>query len=428
MNYARLKQKLFPNVPKPLFAILILACLVRIIIAVVMGTVHADFYWEYGETAKNILAGRGYSLYYLLNNELALRFDSSVTPFPSALMAPGYVCFLLPFMMMSNVLVCNGFIIIVQTIFSLITIFLIYKFTAKYFSERAALISCFIASVLPDFAYTVISFTPTALYHLGVIAVMILLYSSIQTTLHTKTFQISVIFVLLSYLRGEFILFVILFLLLQIFSRQWKNAGIVLIITVSLLSPWTIRNYFVFDQVVPLGTGFGLNFYRGNNPEEIGSWGNDEIKKEILALPQDRKFEVHLDRLYRQRAFNFIQSHPWQELSNIPIKLFHLWIFSPLQQRSNNILFQLVSGCFFIFSIIGLIATFSWQRHTYIYLLLFYSTVIALLFFTLPRHQTMMKIILLPLAGAGLEFLWNVFQHKREKHRNEISQTPTKLV
>ncbi|RPI05737.1 MAG: hypothetical protein EHM64_05435 [Ignavibacteriae bacterium] len=414
MNDARNRQKFFLSAPTPLLGILMIACLVRIITAMVMGTMHSDFYWEYGEIAKNILAGRGYSLYYISNNELAFRFNSSVTPFPSALMAPGYVGFLLPFLMIRNVQVCNGFIIVIQTVLSLLTIYLIYKFTAKYFSERAALIACVMAGILPDFAYTVVSFTPTALYHLGMIAVMILLYATMETTPRTRTIQLSVLFVLLSYLRGEFILFVILFLLFQIFSRQWKQAGMVLIVSVSLLSPWTIRNYYALGHFVPLSTGFGLNFYRGNNPEEIGSWGNDDIKREILTLPQDRSFEVHLDHLYRQHAFNFILSHPWQELSNIPVKLFHLWVFSPLQERSNWYLFQLASGCFFVLSMTGLITTFSWQRHKYLYLLLFYSTVIALLFFTLPRHQTMMKIVLLPLAGAGLEYLWNVMRQKRK--------------
>lgn len=419
MNYTQIEQKLFSNIPKPLFAILVIACLVRLIATFVIVNFNTDFYWEYGEIAKNVLAGRGYSLYYISNNELAFRFNSSVTPFPSALMAPGYIGFLLPFMMLSNVQLCNVLIIFVQTILSLLTIFLIYKFTAKYFSERTALISCFIASILPEFAYTVVSFTPTALYHLAVIAVLFLLYAIIDINIYTKIIQISFIFVFLSYLRWEFLLFVILFLFLQIFSHQWKNVGIVLITIVSLLSPWTIRNYYTFDQFVPLGTGFGLNFYRGNNPDEIGSWGNEDIKKDILTLAKENKFEIHLDHLYRQSAFNFIKSHPWQELSNFPTKLFHLWIFSPLQQRSNNYMFQIVSGCFFIFSIIGLIATFSWRQHKFLYLLLFYSTVIALFFFTLSRHQAMMKIVLIPLAGAGLEFLWNLFMRKIENMKTK---------
>ncbi|MGD1045291.1 MAG: glycosyltransferase family 39 protein [Bacteroidota bacterium] len=425
MNYTQIKQKVFFNIPKPLLAILIIACAVRLIVVFVRGNFSTDFYWEYGEIAKNILTGHGYSLYYISNNELSLHFNSSITPFHSALMAPGYVGFLLPFIMIGNVLLSNVFIICIQLIFSLLTIVLIYKFTVKYFSERAALLSGVIAGILPDFAYSVISFTPTVFYHCAVIAMLFLLYSIIKKSTYTKIIQLSVVFVFLSYLRWEFFLFVILFLLLQIFLHRWKDTGIVLLVTISLLSPWTIRNYHVFGTFVPFSTGFGLNFYRGNNPDEIGTWGDEDIKREALALPQDRTFEVRLDHLYRQQAFNFIQSHPWQALSNIPTKLFHLWIFSPLQERSNNYLFQLFSGGFFIFSIIGLLVTFSWHRHKYLYLFLVYSTVIALLFFTLPRHQTMMKIVLIPLAGAGLEFLWNLFRGKKKdietKYNNQQS-------
>ena len=415
MNDTRIHQKIISTIPKPLLSILIIACVVRLVVVFVILNFNTDFYWEYGEIAKNLLAGRGYSLYYISNNELSLHFNSNVTPFPSALMAPGYVGFLIPFMKMSNVPLSNVFIIFVQIILSLFTIFLIYKFTAKYFSERVALLSSIIASILPDFAYSAISFTPTILYHIAVIAVLFLLYSNLKNRHDTKIIRISAGFVFLSYLRWEFLLFVVFFLFLKILSHQWKNALIVFIVTISLLSPWTFRNYSVFGTFVPLSTGFGLNFYRGNNPDEIGSWGNEDIKKDVLTLSRDRSFEVQLDHLYRQYAVNFIHSRPGQALSNIPVKLFHLWIFSPLQQRSNNYLIQIVSGVFFILSIIGLLVTFSWQRHKYLYLFLLYSTTIALVFFTLPRHQTMMKIVLIPLAGAGLEFLWNLFKGKRKE-------------
>jgi hypothetical protein len=422
MMNTQIQQKLFAIIPKPVFALLILACLVRLIIAGVMVHLSANFYWEYGEIAKNILAGRGYSLYYLSNHDLLFRFNASVSPFPSALMAPGYVGFLLPFMMIKNVVLCTILIIFVQTVLSLLTIVLIYKFTAKYFSQRAALISCFMASILPDFAYSIVSFTPTVLYHVAVLCVLFLLYATLEAYSYTKTLQISAIFAVLSYLRGEFFLFVILFFLLQTVSSKWKNAGIILIITIFLLLPWTIRNYYVFDQFVPLSTGFGLNFYRGNNPEEIGSWGNEQIKRDITALPKDQAFEVRLDRLYRQRAFNFITTHPWQVLSYSPKKLFHLWVFSSLEERSKNYVYEILSGCFFVCSLIGILATYSWQRHRYLYLFLIYSTILALLFFALPRHQTMMKIALVPLAGAGLEFLWSLFTRRRNLETNQYKQ------
>ena len=426
MNYTQIKQKWFPTIPKPLVAILIVAFFIRLSLALVVVNFSSDFYWEYGEIAKNVLAGRGYSLYYISNDELAFRYNTTVAAYPTALMAPGYVGFLLPFMFIRNVMTRNIFIILVQTILSLLSLYLVYKFTAKYFSERIAFFSGMMACILPDIAYSVFSFTPTVLYHLAVVALLLLLYSIEEANTEKKMFSISLLFVFLSYIRGEFLLFVFLFLLLQIFAHQWKNVGITLVITISLLSPWTIRNYTVFDQFVPLSTGFGLNFYRGNNSEEIGSWSNEDIKRDILSLPQKQNFEVQIDRIYQRQAFNFIISHPWQEISNIPVKLFHLWVFSPLQKRSNNYLYQLISLCFFIFSIIGLLVTFSWQKHRYLYLMLIYSMVIGLLFFTLPRHQTMMKIILLPLAGAGLEFLWNLFKQKRSN--SEMSKNNHQVV
>jgi hypothetical protein len=345
-------------------------------------------------------------LYYIQQNDVLFLFDPQVTPFPSAFMPPGYVCFLLPFMMIKNIPLGNFFIVFTQTVISLLTIIFIYQFTIKYFSKRTALISALLASIYPDIAYSVVSFTPTVLFHAAVIATIIFMYKFDE--MHSKKIivQISLLFVFLSYLRSEFLLFVFLFITLLLFSRRWKYAGIIFVVTVSLLAPWTIRNSSVFHQFVPFSTGFGLNLYRGNNPEGLGNWCDDDLKNEIRHLPKDRSLETNLDHLYRQRAISFIQLHPWQEISTLPVKLYHLWIYSSLEERSYSALYQIVSVCFFILSIIGLIKTASWHHHKYLYLFILYSTIIALLFFTLPRYQTMMRIGLLPFTGAGLDNLW----------------------
>jgi hypothetical protein len=55
------------------------------------------------------------------------------------------------------------------------------------------------------------------------------------------------------------------------------------------------------------------------------------------------------------------------------------------------------------------------------HLFLIYSTIVGLVFFTLPRHQTMMKIVLVPMTGAGLEFLWNLFRRKMKNVRTKYN-------
>ena len=422
MNRTLMKQYSIFNIPKPLFIILVIACIVRISAALVLVDFSKDYYWEYGEIAKNILAERGYSLYYISNDNLAYLFNPDVTPFPSALISPGYVGFLLPFMMIGNNILRNMLIILGQTTIALVTIVLLYRFTQRYFSPRAAMLACIIACILPDFAGSVVSFTPTALYQCMIIVLMTLLYAEKKASNQSISFLIALLLGALTYIRSEFFLFVLLYCSLQIFLRHWKDALTVLTLTVALLLPWTMRNSFVFERFTPLSTGFGLNFYRGNNAEGIGSWGNDAIAKKILQLPRNQSFEVTFSHLFFTQSLDYILQRPLQEISSLPSKFFHLWIMSTLQERSRNLVYQITSWFVFIFFVVGFLVTFSWQKHKYLYAFFIFSTITALIFFTLPRHQTMMRIAILPIVGAGLEYIWEII-HKRYINRTIRHQT-----
>jgi hypothetical protein len=368
--------------------------------------VKTNFYWEYGEIAKNVLADRGFSFYYISNDSLDYRFNPDINPFPSALMAPGYVGFLLPFMEISNNIIRNVLILLTQIIITLVTIFFLFKFTERYFSQLSAVFAGVVASISPDFVYSVISFTPTVLYQCMIIALMAVLYKRKNDSKKADLLMLAVLFSALIYIRYEFSLFVLIYCSLLFIYKRWKYSMILIGLTFILLFPWVIRNTFVFNQFIPLSTGFGLNFYRGNNAEELGSWGNDHITKEIPRLPRNQSFEVSLSQLYYNEAVKYIKQKPFEEISNLPRKLSHLWIISTLQERSNNWLHQITSWFVFIFFIIGLLSTFSWHNHKYLYVFLIYSTIIALVFFSVPRHQTMMRIALLPIVGAGLEYIY----------------------
>lgn len=51
-----------------------------------------------------------------------------------------------------------------------------------------------------------------------------------------------------------------------------KKWGIVAIATLTVVAPWTARNYSVFDTLVPVTTNGGINFYMGNNADATGEF------------------------------------------------------------------------------------------------------------------------------------------------------------
>ncbi len=398
-------RALLQSIPRRVVVLLVLAGCVRLIVAFAFVDLGNKQYWEYGEVARNILDGRGYSLFYFVDNRLEHVYDPAVTPFPSAYMSPGYVAFLLPFLAISQDAARNLSLIFVQTCLSLLSMLLLYGFTAKAFSERTAAIALTLAAFLPDFVYAAVSFTPTVMFHCSLLGLMIVLSDETLFPPGKRVLVLSLLFGVLSYLRFEVLLFVALALLVLLAGGRWREILAVTAIVILLLCPWVIRSSLALNAFVPTGTGFGLNLYRGNNPDEIGSWGAAGFSEKIVALPRDRSFEVSLSRLYVSEVVSYVRDQPGRAVLELPVKLYQLWVFSPVGNRSPMIS-QITSWLLLILFLVGFFSRLSWQQYRYLYLFLLFSTVIALIFFTLPRHQTMMRIAVLPFAACGVEVFW----------------------
>jgi hypothetical protein len=340
-------------------------------------------------------------------DSLEYRYSQGIKTFPSAFMSPGYVAFLLPFLALNNSLLANILIIFFQVCISTVTILLLFRFTEKLFTLTVALLSALTAALLPDIAFAVSSFTPTVMFHLVALVLLILLYEESRLSNKKWILVLSILCSIGVYLRSEFILFVLMLSVLFIIERRWRDGMLILFVTIALLMPWTIRNSSAFGEFVPLGNGLGLNLYRGNNPYGIGNWGDATIKQYVPRLPQTEKFELALDSLYRAHAIDFIIHNPECIAQYSIEKLFHLWIYIPLQPRHYYGFYQAISITILLFFLVGIVSSWSWKRHKYFYIFFIYSTIIAIIFFTLPRHQTMMRIGMLPFIGIGMAVVWN---------------------
>jgi hypothetical protein len=97
----------------------------------------------------------------------------------------------------------------------------------------------------------------------------------------------------------------------------WPALAIVLTVSV-ILSPWTLRNYLVFGQVIPIRTGFGLalhqsnpalaaTFSTGTNPRdnELGPIWRAKTAKE--AINQVRNVQGKRMAMYK-RSYDYIES------------------------------------------------------------------------------------------------------------------------
>lgn len=392
---------------KTLLLILFMALLFRVFFILFFVDLNNANYFEYGDIITNLLAGKGYSLAYQIDN-----FGRT---YPSAYMPPGYVAFLLPFMLITDIFTRNILILSSQIVLSIIVIFLVYKFTRIHFSESSALIAAAFSSFLPEFIFASNSYGPTILYHLGCISLLFILYDVEKEKRIRKYLFVGLLVALLIYLRSEFILFGIFILIIYAIERQIKPFFIVIGVILIIIAPWQVRNYLTFEKFAPISTSGGLNFYRGHNPYSIGDWGDEQLISELKKNIGRNDYELHMSRIYFERGIETIKEQPVKEITNSFIKIFHLWIINPTDSRTGMVLY-LIPWAFLLFSsILGLIVSFSWKKHKFIYLFLIYSTLIAVIFFALPRYQTMMKVILIPFAAYGLEWFFKRLQNKNNK-------------
>lgn len=314
-------------------------------------------------------------------------------------MPPGYVYFLLPFMLINNIIIRNALIFLIQAVLSSITIYLVYIFTEKMFGFKTALMSAFIYAVLPEFLYTVLSYSPTVLYHLFI---LLLLIRCIDINVKNKSYiQLAILIAVLIYLRSEFVLYFIILVVLFLSRKKLKFAIKVFIMVVIFILPWSIRNYLAFGEVVPISTSFGLNFYRGNNQYGIGAWTNNDIEKEVNSLSKDN-LEIEMSKYYLKDAVSFIEKNPYVVIKNLFLKIFYFWFYYPMDKRTLNLFYLIPSLIVLIFFVFGIMKSFNWKRYDIIYLFFIFSSIIALIFFPMVRYQTMMKIAMVPFCSFGM--------------------------
>lgn len=91
----------------------------------------------------------------------------------------------------------------------------------------------------------------------------------------------------------------------------------------SVVSPWTLRNYIRFGEIILVSTNGGANFWIGNNPRASGDfmWPRDETNPLQPLVGR----ELELNRKGYELGFEFICQNPLQALRLLPAKVFYLY-------------------------------------------------------------------------------------------------------
>ena len=333
---------------------------------------------------------------------LNINYSSLAEPQKSAYMPPLYVCFLTPFLLIKQVILRNILLLVAQAIFGCFTIWLLAQYVERQFSILVAHVAALLYAIIPEFIYSVRSYTPTIFFQIFLLLFLLVrkdyfkLDSKIYSPLQGAFIAAAI------YCRSEFALFALLIFISVLLKKQIKSALLFIVTIIMFLLPWTIRNYQVFHKFIPLTTNSGFNLYRGNNTIGIGDWGTEEINSKIILLSKNSPIEIAQNEVCKNEAIRFLINNPGKVFKNAVIKIFDLWILNIDDNRSLVFLQIVISVVFDFLFLLGFIKSFNITIYKLEYGYFLYSTIIAVAFFVLPRYQTMLHILMVPFCAYGL--------------------------
>lgn len=137
------------------------------------------------------------------------------------------------------------------------------------------------------------------------------------------------------------ILWLALFSSVKVMSR-FKSMVFIMLFMALAIMPWTVRNYFVFKEFIPVSTGGSVTFYVYNNEITLAKIHDPLIFLGTTPLTDGQKKEISLlsepqrDKYLYKLGWEFAKSHPkdFLEIRLISLGQFwHLWPETPARYK-----------------------------------------------------------------------------------------------
>lgn len=403
MNLASIwrKKKLF------LWTVFIVALIIRLAYVIPIKEIPTSDAREYSNIAANFVEHKEYA--HTPGN-------------PTMYRAPGYpffIALIYSLFGVKNYLAVRIIQALLGTLLCLITYFIAERIFGERVGKWAAVISVF----YPFFIYYCGLLLTELLFTL-LLAMAVLNLINLSSTLKLKYGVLSGIFLGFSALtRPIIVLFPILlfFWMLSIRVSLKKTLGLFIIMMFFMLlviSPWTVRNYLICHDFVPLGAEGGQTFYMGNNPLATGG-GDMQYLPELDKLP-----EAERDRAYYKKGLEFIRQHPAGFFKLSLNKFIRFWRLYPHRIHTVELKHQTISllsyGILLPFFLLGLFLGWKKNRKALLlFLLLIYFTIMHMIFVAQIRLRFPIEPYIIIFGALGINFVLMKF-FKARLHEDEV--------
>ncbi len=408
----------------------IVALVIRIAIVISFGNAEHPQMYEHGDIANNLYQGNGYTMHWPYESlDSARRAVMSKPPNHEGAFIPPLNPYLIyvSYLLFGQTSLAITALMLFYAICSALVIPIVYQSSRLLSSETGARWCAMIASLFVPAAYSVTTFSGSPLYHLFGALIVLFAIRVIQFCQFSDVIWLGVCCGIMTLLRSEFFLLSFLLIALVVlysrqkysFSQKFKSLAISAGVCLLVITPWTVRNYKLFNRFVPVLSHPWFEIWRGNNAvvasgslfsAEPYVWVSPvqfpEIIKKMDALPYDRFFEVGVNDMFQASALEFMKANPGQVLYLSTKKIFYLLTIDMADHSVRNpiyILSMLVVIPLTLFGLYKILTSKERQVEGMLFLLIFgYYLAITAATYSLPRYQIYLFVLLLPLVGVSL--------------------------
>ena len=373
-----------------------------------------EAFTEWGVLVYSLIDYRIYSFYHF--EELFI---------PSVYMPPVYpfALYLISFISFDKTNFVN-LIIFFQVIISTYSVYIFYQINLNLFKKKISTINAFIFSLFPINLFVVGQISSIVLQ-----IFLSLLFLKYLLLLIKKKAQINIIFFsivsgLLILTRGEFVLIYAIIIMFIMLNKKVNKINIlrIILITSVIISPYVIRNYVHFSEII-ITKSLGYNLWKGNNEYSTVQGNGDyelnelnELKDRVKSIEKDKYYEITRDNIFLSEAKKNISQDPARYFILFVKKIFSFYFVDTNSNYPNYYNFfhfipiLLVS----ILSFPGLYTFYNKKNNLNNYLLLYLilNLIIFSIFFILPRYKLVILPLQIILASHFIKYLINKFKIK----------------